>query len=62
MLDFSQWENDKEQFKSYFEAHYKPLLDKLADYPYQKIGLSDKDKRLLGFLRDDLNKIFKTAD
>ena len=62
MLDFSQWENDEEQFKSYFDAHYKPLLDKLADNSYSKIELSDKDKRLLDFLRDDLNRIFKTAD
>lgn len=60
--DWESEEEAKEAFLLYFDAHYKPLLNKLADNPYQKIELSDKDKRLLGFLRDDLNKIFKTAD
>lgn len=45
-------------FKSYFNIHYRPLLDKLADSPYPKIELLPKDKLLLGFLRDDLLKIF----
>lgn len=55
------WQNEEEaveNFTSYFNQHYKPLLNKLADNPYQKIELSDDDKRLLRFLRDDLTKIF----
>ena len=55
--DYSQWNDDPTQFYSYFRAHYKPLLDKLANNRYSKIDLSDKDKRLLGHLRDDLTKI-----
>lgn len=66
-LDFSKWEFDTDgvtdscvdNFRNYFTAHYKPLLDKLADYEHQKIELSEKEKRLLGFLRDDLETIFK---
>ena len=61
-MDFSQWNNEEEQFISYFNTHYKPLLDKMADYPYSKIEFSDKEKRLLGFLRDDLTKIFKEEE
>ena len=56
------WQNEEEaveNFTSYFNQHYKPLLNKLADNPYQKIELSDDDKRLLRFLRDDLTTIFK---
>lgn len=70
-LVFRNWGNGSESWESeedardnfifYFHYHYKPLLDKLADNPYQKIELSEKDKRLLGFLRDDMNKIFETA-
>lgn len=66
-LDFSKWEFDTDgvtdsgvdNFRSYFAAHYEPLLNKLADYEYSKIDLSEKEKRLLGFLRDDLEIIFK---
>lgn len=69
-LDFSKWnsnpesmqieyEDGAENFTTYFNQHYKPLLNKLADNPYQKIELSDDDKRLLRFLRDDLTTIFK---
>lgn len=57
-MDFSQWNNDEEQFESYFKTHYKPLLNKIADCQYNKIDFSDKEKRLLSFLRDDLTKIF----
>lgn len=60
-MDFSQWNNDEEQFESYFKMHYKTLLDKIADCNYNKIDFSDKEKRLLGFLRDDLTKIFGGA-
>ena len=55
------WQNEEEaveNFTSYFNQHYKPLLDKLADSPYPKIELLPKDRLLLGFLRDDLLKIF----
>ena len=58
------WQNEEEaveNFTFYFNQHYKPLLNKLADNPYQKIELSEKDKRLLNFLRDDLTAIFKEA-
>jgi hypothetical protein len=61
---FSNWgkfnseEEARDNFGSYFERHYKPLLNKIADCPYPKIDLSENDKRLLGFLRDDLTKIF----
>ena len=60
--DWKSEEEARDAFLSYYDAHYKPLLNRLADNPYQKIEFSEKDKRLLGFLRDDLNKIFKTAD
>ncbi len=55
--DWSQWDNEPEKFYYYFKAHYRPLLDKIADCPYQKIDFSDKEKQLLGHLRDDLTKI-----
>lgn len=48
-------ENALENFESYFNYHYKPLLNKLVDNPKD---LSDNDRHLLGFLRDDLIKIF----
>ena len=57
--DYSQWDNDPESFRSYFAQHYAPLLNKLADNPYNKIDLSDEDKRLVRFLRDDLLKIYQ---
>ena len=59
------WESDKEaleNFESYFSRHYKPLLDKMADNPYPKIDLSENEKRLLNFLRDDLTKIFSQEE
>lgn len=53
-MDFSQWNNDEEQFKSYFNRTYKPLLDKLAAHE----ELTVKETILLGLLRDDLVTIF----
>ena len=64
MIDFRNWQDDdnaEENFLSYFHYHYKPLLDKIADNPYPKIDLTEKEKHLLGFLREDLTKIFETA-
>ena len=61
-MDFSNWNDDPEQFMFYFNAHYAPLLNKLADNAYKKIELEDKDKRLLTFMRDDLTKIFYQGD
>ena len=57
--DYSQWDNDPQCFQSYFKAHYAPLLNKLADSPYNKIDLTDKDKRLVRLMRDDLLKIYQ---
>ena len=57
--DFSQWDNDPQCFQSYFRQHYAPLLNKIADSPYSKIDLTDKDKRLVRLMRDDLLKIFQ---
>lgn len=57
--DFSQWDNDPQCFQSYFRGHYAPLLNKIADSPYNKIDLTDKDKKLVRLMRDDLLKIFQ---
>ena len=57
--DYSQWGNDPESFQSYFKEHYAPLLNKIADNPYYKIDLTDKDKKLARLLRDDLFKILQ---
>lgn len=57
--DYSQWDNDPERFQSYFAQHYAPLLNKIADCPHNKIDLSDKDKKLVRLMRDDLIKIFR---
>ena len=57
--DYSQWDNDADCFQSYFAQHYVPLLNKIADSPSNKIELSDKDKKLVRLMRDDLLKIFQ---
>lgn len=57
--DYSQWDNDPDCFQSYFKQHYAPLLNKVADCDFNKIGLSDKDKHLFCLMRDDLVKIFQ---
>lgn len=57
--DYSQWDNDPQCFQSYFRRHYAPLLNKIADSPHNKIDLSDKDKKLVRLMRDDLLKIFQ---
>lgn len=36
---------------SYAEAHYLPLLDRLSE---SSSALTDDDRRLLGFLHDDI--------
>lgn len=46
--------DDLKSFGSYFEAHYRPMLEDLA---YNGVKLTDRYKRLLGFLLDDLNKV-----
>ena len=68
-VDFTKWANGdmsdqdaKDNFISYFNQHYKPLLNKLADNPYQKIEMSEKDKTLLSHLRDDLTEIFRGGE
>ena len=40
-----------EDFVSYTEAHYLPLLDRLSK---QNAFVSEDDRRLLSFLHDDL--------
>lgn len=49
---------DKENFKSYYEYHYKPLLESLS----KNASLSDKEKRLIAFLKDDIEEIFFNED
>lgn len=54
------WKNDEgaiEAFESYFHAHYEPMLNNLVDSGRSE--LTEKEKHLLSFLRDDLTKIFK---
>lgn len=49
---------DKENFKSYYEYHYKPLLESLSE----KASLSDKEKHLITFLMGDIEEIFFNED
>ena len=54
----SNWKDEveaEEAFNSYFERHYKPLLNKIADGN----TITQDEVVLLGFLRDDLTKIFE---
>ena len=68
-MDIKAWANgnwDSEEsaldaFESYFRCHYEPFLNKLADNR-DKLGLSDKEKQLLGFMRDDFIKIFGSKE
>ena len=48
-------EETEEAFSSYFKAHYLPLLNKLAD---TTDSLTDEDKTLCGFMRDDFTNMF----
>lgn len=57
--DYSQWGNDPDCFQSYFKQHYAPLLNKIADSPYEKVELTERDKHLFRLMRDDLFKIFQ---
>ena len=45
--DFSQWDNDPQCFQSYFREHYAPLLNKIADSPYNKIDLTDEERNMI---------------
>ena len=56
--DYSPWDNDADCFQSYFKQHYAPLLNKIADSPYSKVDLTDREKHLARLMRDDLLKIF----
>ncbi|MBO7123241.1 MAG: hypothetical protein J6V90_08185 [Treponema sp.] len=60
-MDFTSWENDEERFTAYFWRHYAPILNKLADCPYDKVELTAKDKMLIPKMRDDLLTIFREA-
>lgn len=57
--DYSQWDNDPDCFQSYFKQHYAPLLNKIADNPYEKIELTGRNKHLFRLMRDDLLKIYQ---
>ncbi len=46
--------DDLNSFASYFEVHYKPMLEELST---GKSKLTDRHKRLLGFLLDDISAI-----
>lgn len=52
---------DKENFNSYYNQHYKPLLEKLTDL--ENKTLQEEDRRLLSFLKEDIEKLFiESAD
>ena len=53
MNNFGSFET-KEDFRSYFENHYEPLLAKMQEGYY----LSLEDIRLIRFLYDDLKTFF----
>lgn len=56
------WQNEEEaveNFTSYFNQHYKPLLEKLSETQYPKIDLSEDEFRILHFMCDDFLRIFK---
>ena len=46
-----------EDFLSYTEAHYLPLLDRLSD----NNALNEDDRRLLRFLHDDMASMVNNA-
>ena len=46
-----------EDFLSYTEAHYLPLLDRLSD----NNALNEDDRRLLCFLHDDMASMVNNA-
>ena len=46
--------DDMGSFASYFNAHYKPMLDDLA---HTNAKITDRYRKLLGFLLDDINAI-----
>lgn len=55
---FNGFENF-EQFVYYAEAHYLPLLDRLSE---SGSVLTDDDRRLLGFLHDDITGMVNEYD
>lgn len=66
-IDFMNWGNGNweseeeavENFTSFFNQHYKPLLEKLSETQYPKIDLSENELRILHFMCDDFLRIFK---
>lgn len=51
---FENWQD----FKSYYEAHYVHLLNDL----YENENLTEEQKRLIGFLSDDLDHLLNKEE
>lgn len=46
---------EKENFISYYNQHYKPLLNRLSENPGHVT--TEEERRLLSFLKEDMNKL-----
>lgn len=57
-MDCGMERGEKRDFGRYFMAHYAPLLKKLAEWPYDKIRLSDREWGTLSLMEADLVEIF----
>jgi len=51
--------DDLNSFASYYDIHYRPMLEELA---YGESKLTDKHKTLLKFLLDDINKVIESNE
>lgn len=51
--------DDLNSFASYYDIHYRPMLEELA---YGKSKLTDRHKTLLKFLLDDINKVIESNE